>query len=62
MSDERRTFCPEDGRPCYTPKGPEPDGFRCANYVLCKSFEPGSLVDRWSPKEVTTDTDGGGVR
>lgn len=39
MSDARRTFCPEDGRACYTPKGPEPEGFRCANYELCKSFE-----------------------
>ena len=35
----RRTFCPEDGRACYTPKGDEPIGFRCANYSLCKSFE-----------------------
>src|SRR5690349_4324955 len=36
----RRTFCPEDGRACYTPKSDEPVGFRCANYILCKSFEP----------------------
>jgi hypothetical protein len=35
----RRTFCPEDGRACYTPEGPEPEGFSCANYDLCKSFE-----------------------
>lgn len=36
---KRRTFCPEDGRPCYTPRGDEPEGFKCANYSLCKSFE-----------------------
>lgn len=40
---ERRTFCPEDGRACYTPDGPEPEGFRCANYGLCKSFERQAL-------------------
>lgn len=25
MAGERRTFCPEDGRPCYTPEGNEPE-------------------------------------
>jgi hypothetical protein len=40
---KRRTFCPEDGRACYTPQEHEPEGFKCANYELCKSFEPAPL-------------------
>lgn len=38
----KRTFCPEDGRACYTPDGPEPEGFVCANIGLCASFAPAS--------------------
>lgn len=34
---ERRTFCPEDGRACYTPEEDEPKGFKCRNADICRT-------------------------
>lgn len=55
---ERRTFCPEDGHACYTPKGDEPEGFTCANRGLCASFEPKAIALRVPPKQTVGNTRG----